>query len=192
MAAETPREHFARIARLTAERAAEAAAAGTPPKPERVLPRVSARIAAEMETARHGIGGNGAPPLEPKPRPQMSRRGRLSMLSMAMYGERFGQEMAQAMDVSARTMRRWLNEGDAVPDYAMQNAREAGEAQIRAIRAALDRLDDLPAGGEPTAQPVADPAPAAPVDEPPAKPAVPARVVDPRQVDLVEYIASLG
>jgi len=192
MPAETPAQHFARIAKLTAERKAAAEVEGTPPKAERVLPRVAARLAAETEAARHGIGGNGAPPLEPKPRPQMSRRWRLSMLSMSMYGERFGGEMAHAMDVSARTMRRWMNEGDAIPDYAMANARAAGEAQIRAIQAALDRLDDLPPGGKPAAPAVADPAPAALVDEPPAKPAAPARVVDPRQVDLEAYIASLG
>lgn len=177
----------AKVAEAAKEAAdlAKAIAEGKPlptPKPPRVF-----RHVLRGEELRHSPRGNGGPELDaPEPMVLTPRARALCRAGPLLYGRRWKAELAEDLGELPRQLRRWAA-GEAQPDdAALRWTRRQVQARVEELQAILDDLAD-PA-----------PPPPVPVDEPPPVPAAPpapagtGRVVDPRQVDLEAYIASLG
>lgn len=99
------------------------------------------------DDARHGLGGNGGPPLDDEPA-RMTPGQAIVRGGELLYGRRFTQELAEDLGEDPRQVRRWLS-GEAVPgDRPIAWLRNL--AVRRAVRL-LDLADALapPAGPEP-------------------------------------------
>jgi predicted transcriptional regulator len=65
----------------------------------------------------------------------------LGKVGLALYGEQWRSELARALGVTDRTVRRWAHDEFSIPDEARERVIELCKARVKMLKAVMRRLE---------------------------------------------------